>query len=139
MVFQKVFGAAKEFVEGAHNLVKEGAIKSPELFQHIEQGINLAKKIPGLSLLPYGGYLEKGLDMAGNYMKKTREEVEGVENPLAKKVLSSELNTITNQQQQQPTSSVTVSAGDSALRPFPVRIGNEQPHRRKTIRKKIRK
>ena len=123
MPFQKVFGALKELKDDVHGFVKEGAIKNPALYSAIEQGVGLAKKIPGLSASTFG-ISDWLIDQAGSYLKKTREEVENVENPEVKKILQNELdssskpqqqpqqqqmNTPTNQDQQTPIYSTSIN------------------------------
>ena len=99
MPFEKVFGAIKEFTDNAHGFVKEGALKNPGIYNLVEQGVGLAKKIPGLSASTFG-ISDWLLDKAGDYMKKTREEVQNIQNPEAKEVLQSELKQVQQQPQQ---------------------------------------
>ena len=53
-------------------MVKEGAIKHPGIYNLVEQGVGLAKKIPGLSGATLG-VSDWILDKARDNMKKTRE------------------------------------------------------------------
>ena len=106
MPFEKVFGALKDMTGyDVHGMVKEGALKNPGIYNLVEQGVGLAKKIPGLSAATFGisDYL---LNSAGDYMKKTREEVQNIQNPEAKEVLQSELKQVQQQPQQQPQQSI---------------------------------
>jgi len=102
MVFKKVFGALKELTGyDLHGMVKEGALKHPAMYNLVEQGVGLAKKIPGLSATTFG-VSDWLLNQTGDYMKKTREEVQNIENPEAKKVLQSELKQVQQQPQHIP-------------------------------------
>ena len=132
MVFKKVFGALKEMTGyDLHGMVKQGALKNPITYNILEQGVGLAKKIPGLSAFT-GGISDFLLDIAKDYMKKTREEVQNIQNPDAKKVLQSEFkqvqlqpqhiseqqqnNTPTNQGQQVPIYHSSINNASKGIR-----------------------